>query len=78
LEELVTRGEIGPVLADMTDVLRRLGNIGSHDSDEVIAPEYVDVIDEFFRAVVEYVYIAPFKVGEFKKRLASVNNAAQP
>jgi len=60
IKELASRGEIPSTLAEMTDVLRQLGNIGSHAGDEEIDPAYVDVIDDFFRAIVEYVYIAPF------------------
>lgn len=75
LQELATRGEIPPTLADMTDVLRQLGNIGSHAGDEEIDPAYVDVIDDFFRAIVEYVYIAPYKVNEFKARLEYVRKS---
>ena len=70
LAELAKRGEIPQTLAEMTDVLRQLGNVGSHAGDETIAPEYVDVIDDFFRAIIEYVYIAPHKVNEFNARLA--------
>lgn len=73
LKELSSRGEIPPTLADMTDVLRQLGNIGSHAGDQEIDPDYVDVIDDFFRAIVEYVYIAPHKVNEFKARLDYVS-----
>ena len=69
IQELATRGEIPPTLAEMTDVLRMLGNIGSHAADEEIAPEYVEVIDDLFRAIIEYVYVAPWKVREFKARL---------
>ena len=69
LQELSSRGEIPPTLAEMTDVLRQLGNIGSHVGDEDIDSKYVRVIDDFFRAIVEYVYIAPYKVREFKARL---------
>lgn len=69
LSELAQRGEIPQTLSDMTEVLRKLGNVGSHAGDEEIAPEYVDVIDDFFRAIIEYVYIAPQKVAEFKARL---------
>ena len=72
IKELASRGEIPPTLADMTDVIRQLGNIGSHAGDDEIDPNYVDVIDDFFRAIVEYVYIAPFKVTEFKARLEYV------
>ena len=70
LRELADRGETPETLAEMTDVLRQLGNIGSHAGDESIAPEYVDVIDDFFRAIIEYVYIAPHKVSEFNARLS--------
>ena len=73
LEELASRGEIPPVLAEMTDVLRRLGNIGSHAGQDQVGAEYVDVIDDFFRAIVEYVYIAPHKIREFKARLENVH-----
>jgi hypothetical protein len=72
LQELAARGEIPPTLAEMTDVLRQLGNIGSHAGEEEIDSNYVDVIDDFFRAIIEYVYIAPFKVNEFKSRLEYV------
>ena len=72
IKELAFRGEIPPTLAEMTDVLRQLGNIGSHAGDEDIDPDYVDVIDDFFRAIIEYVYIAPYKVNEFKARLEYV------
>jgi hypothetical protein len=75
LKELADRGEIPQTLADMADVLRTLGNIGSHFDDEEVSPEYVPVIDDFFRAVVEYVYIAPHKVKEFKDRLDQAKKA---
>lgn len=78
LNELADRGEIPQTLSEMTDVLRKLGNVGSHAGDEAIAPEYVDVIDEFFRAIIEYVYIAPHKVNEFKARLAYAQKTGTP
>lgn len=71
LKDLAERGEIPPHLASMTDVLRKLGNMGSHAGDEEVDPSYVPVIDDFFRAIVEYVYIAPHRVAEFEARLAA-------
>ena len=41
LKELSDKGEIPSVLAEMTDVLRMLGNIGSHAAEESVEPEYV-------------------------------------
>lgn len=70
LKELASRGEIPPVLAEMTDVLRLPGNIGAHAADQSVKPGHVWAIDGFFRAVVvEYVYVAPSKLKEFRERL---------
>jgi hypothetical protein len=69
LAELVERGELPPVLAEITKVLRLLGNIGAHASDRQVLPSHVDALDEFFRAVVEYVYIARSKLQTFRNKL---------
>jgi hypothetical protein len=77
LESLASRGEIPQLLAEMSDTLRTLGNIGAHaSSDSVTAPQ-TWAMDDFFRAVVEYVYVAPSKLAEFKgqlKQLKAVDN----
>lgn len=72
---LAERGEIPNTLSEMSDVLRKLGNIGSHASNEEISSEYVDVIDDFLSVIIEYVYIAPHKVSEFKKTLDLVRGS---
>jgi hypothetical protein len=69
LTELGRRGDLPPVLAEMTDVLRLLGNVGAHASDRTVRPSQVDALDEFFRAVIEYVYIAPAKLHRFREKL---------
>jgi len=70
LQDLASRGEIPPVLVEMTDVLRLLGNIGAHAADQSVKPGHVQAIDDFFRAIIEYVYVAPSKLKEFRDRLA--------
>lgn len=74
LQELVSKGELPPVLAEMTDVLRAIGNIGAHASDRKVRHGQVSAIDEFFRAVVEYVYIAPNRIQSFKKQLVHLDS----
>lgn len=74
LKDLADRGEIPPTLAEVTDVLRTLGNIGAHAANESIKPWQVESIDEFFRAVVEYVYVAPSKLKEFRKTIETAEN----
>lgn len=51
-------------------MLRFLGNVGAHAVEESVMPWQVYAIDEFFRAVVEYVYVAPSKLKDFKDSLA--------
>lgn len=68
LEELATRGEIPPLLAQMSEVIRVLGNVGVHGLGD-IGPRDVCAIDEFFKALVEYVYEAPWRLRMFQSRL---------
>jgi len=65
------------VLAEMTDLLCLLRNMGSHDDELPVGPEYVDIIDEFFRAVVEYVYVAPYRVNDVRTQLEAARRAAR-
>jgi len=69
LRDLATRGEMPPTLAELSDTLRTLGNIGAHASEQEVQPWQVHSIDDFFRAVVEYIYVAPSKLVDFKKSL---------
>jgi hypothetical protein len=71
LKDLSARAEIPPVLAEMTDVLRLIGNIGAHGIGESVHPLQANAIDEFFKAVIEYVYVAPAKLRAFKERMES-------
>jgi len=75
LTYLAEKGEIPQGLAEMTDILRKLGNLGSHATGERVDPDYVDVIDEFFRVVVEYVYVAPYKLKKFVSHLEEVKKS---
>jgi len=68
LKELAERGEIPWILAEATDVLQQLGHIGSDAEEREIDLGYIDAIDDFFKAIIEYVYIAPYKADEFKSQ----------
>lgn len=62
LKDLHARGILPETLANMTDVIRDIGNIGAHDSKQEISFVEVGIIDDFFLATLEYVYIAPEKL----------------
>ncbi|MDO8532482.1 MAG: DUF4145 domain-containing protein [Dehalococcoidia bacterium] len=69
LLDMANKGEIPPVLSKMTDVLRVLGNAGAHNITKGVKSIQVRGIEEFFRAVVEYVYVAPSKLKEFEETM---------
>src|SRR5574341_210357 len=66
---LVERGELPVTLSEMTTILRTLGNSGAHYTAKPITIPMTWGMNEFFRAVIEYVYIAPSKIEKFRKRL---------
>lgn len=75
LRELARHGEIPPALAEATEVTRLLETAGSYTGENDVDPEYVEVIDDFFRAIVEYVYVAPSRMNQLNARLDSVRRS---
>jgi hypothetical protein len=66
--DLVKKGIAPPVFGEAADLLRAVGNIGAH-ADTDVHPWLVSAIDELFRGLVEYVYVVPRKVEDFRQRL---------
>jgi len=69
LDKLVEKRIIPRNLAQMTEAIRLIGNIGAHASSSKISGNEAKVIDEFFVAIIEYVYIAPEKIRHLQDRL---------
>jgi len=69
IKDLVDRGIIPPIFAQAINEIRILRNIGVHASDMDLTPSDVDIIEDFFKAILEYIYIAPNKIEKLKKRL---------
>ena len=74
LQDLVSQGVFPGYLEEMTDLLRKIGNIGAH-ADQGDADIWdAELIDDFFRAIVDYVYVSPSKIERLKTRLAAQSN----
>lgn len=73
LKGLVKKNEIPPVLSEMSHVIRLIGNVGAHGKDQNVKPGHVGIINEFFRTIIEYVYIAPQKVEQLKEQIKLLN-----
>ena len=69
LKNLSNKGEIPPVLSEASDILRLLGNIGAHGLSESVHPLQAYALDDFFRVIIEYLYIAPSKIEDFRARM---------
>jgi hypothetical protein len=69
LEDLGSKGIIPNTLVEMGDALRFLGNIGAHATNYKIDRTEIKVMDDFFLAMLEYVYIAPAKLTQLKESI---------
>jgi hypothetical protein len=70
LDDLVSKNEIPIKLADVAHKLRMFGNMGAHAADTDVDEADVPILDDLSRALLEYVYGAPFLVEQAAKRLA--------
>ncbi len=69
LKDLGKKEIIPQTLSKMSHVIRILGNIGAHADNTEIGKDEARIIDDFFIAVLEYVYIAPEKIKKVEKYL---------
>ena len=69
LRDLAAKGEIPGKLAEISSVLRELGNAAAHYTAQRVTVPLTWTMDEFFRTLIEYVYVAPHKLVSFQKRL---------
>jgi len=67
LNWLVREGHLPEVFGQMGHINRILRNWGAHDAEIDVEPEDVQVVDEFFKAIIEYLYVAPQKVDTVQK-----------
>lgn len=69
IEDLGKKKIIPETLADMADIIRETGNTGAHGDNFKLNKFDMDVLDDFFIAVLEYVYVAPQRLAKIKDRL---------
>lgn len=72
LQDMGEREMIPPTLVETTDVLRNLGNIGAHAGEAEVTSESANIVDDFFRLIVEYIYIIPNKVEEITEKMKDI------
>ena len=66
INSLIEIGIIPSSLGEMTTIIRLLGNKAVHANEEEITAYNVNIVDDFFRSIIEYVYVAPEKTRNTK------------
>ena len=69
LRDLTSRGAFPGHFADVTDLMRNVGNLGVHAGERDVDIWDAELVDDFFRSVVEYVYVTPSKIERLRQRL---------
>jgi hypothetical protein len=69
LDALVANGSIPPTLAEASTVVRLAGNLGAHASERLPTLIFASAVDRLLRAIIEYLYVVPVEVVEFRRLL---------
>ena len=72
LTYLVAQLAIPADIASLTRALRLLRNMRAHHKLGSVTKEQTDIIDGFFKAFLEYVYIAPVKMSTYQMQLQNL------
>ncbi len=69
LNNLAAKGEIPTKLVGVAHSLRQLRNFGAHASLGELTRDEIPILDDLCRAILEYVYNAPYLVEKAEQRL---------
>jgi hypothetical protein len=69
LADLSTKGEIPDKLVGVAHSLRQLRNVGAHASLGELTRGEIPILDTLLKAILEYVYSAPYLVEKAEERL---------
>lgn len=60
-------------LADMVNQLRKVRNLGAHDTKDIVTEEDIPLILSLLEAILEYLYVAPAKLKKLKEKLGKAS-----
>lgn len=76
LKDLALRGEIPGKLVGVANGLRNLRNVGAHPTLGELTPAELPIMDKLSRAILEFVYSAPFLAKEAETCFDQLKNAS--
>lgn len=69
LQDLASRSIFPPDLAAVADLIREVGNRGSHAGPHELDTWDAELLDELFRSILRYVYLVPAHAQRMRERL---------
>lgn len=69
LLRLSEKGIIPPILDEMAKLLRQIGNDAAHGNDKSFSVTIVNILIDFTRTIIEYVYVLPQKLRKIQKQI---------
>lgn len=69
LEDLSKKKILPSTLIETGHILREIGNIGAHADEQDVKEDELDTMDDFFKFMVDYIYVTPAKLEMIKKRI---------
>lgn len=69
LQDLSVKGVFPGYFTQISELLRKVGNMGAHAAEEDLSVWGAELIDDFFRSIIDYVYIAPARIRRMEVRL---------
>lgn len=70
IQDLGRKKIIPKVLSEMADTIRLLGNDNAHDNNNALDQHELELLDNFYSTIIEYVYIGPKKIELLKNKLS--------
>ena len=69
IEEIAEKGLLPDTLKEASSLTKILGDTAAHDKDLEIDQYDVEAMAEFIGFIIEYLYIIPDKINNYKERL---------
>jgi hypothetical protein len=76
LKVLVAQNTLPGYFGEMTFLMRKVGNIAAHPQPQEVDYWQAEQLDEFFRLIIEYLYVLPSRMRRLKGRLREVKAAS--
>lgn len=68
LQDLATTGVLPRSYAEASDLIRTIGNIGAHAGNEVVDYWDAELLDDFLRWIVDFLYVTPAEIDRLRQR----------